>query len=143
MIMMMEKTTMPSGSSLRRPTGNLCCSLRILHCTSLCVVQMINVQSRSSAESTSEAMSESDEELKAAMILATRSRMLAMTLIYFAVNNQRLRVGCKAVTLIAHFAFLSPFLLFSLSSCGSRGSMSPPVFLSAPPSSATPSPSRS
>ena len=88
---------MPNGSSLRRPTGNLCCNLRILHCTSLCVVQMINVQSRSSAESTSDAMSESDEELKAAMILATKSRILAMTLIYIAVNIQTFRIGVRAV----------------------------------------------
>lgn len=80
-IMMMEKTRIPRGSSRRRPTGNLRRKRRIFHWTSLFVVQMINVQSRSRAESTREAMSEREEDVKAAMILATRRRMLAMTLI--------------------------------------------------------------
>ena len=79
--MMMEKTRIPRGSSRRRPTGNLRRKRRIFHWTSLFVVQMINVQSRSRAESTREAMSEREEDVKAAMILATRRRMLAMTLI--------------------------------------------------------------
>ena len=79
--MMMENTRIPRGSSRFRPTGNLCCSLRILHWTSLLVVHIMTVQRRSSAESTREAMSDSDEDAKAATILATRSRMFAMTLI--------------------------------------------------------------
>ena len=80
-IMMMEKTRIPRGSRRRRPTGNLCCSRRIFHWTSLFVVQMISVHSRSRAESTREAMSESEEDAKAATILATRRRMFAITLI--------------------------------------------------------------
>ena len=80
-IMMIEKTRIPRGSSRRRPTGNLCCSRRIFHWTSLFVVQMIRVQSRSRAESTSEAMSEREEDAKAAMTLAMRRMTLAMTLI--------------------------------------------------------------
>jgi len=79
---MIEKTRIPSGSRRLLPTGNLCCNLRILHCTSLLVVQIINVHRRSRAESTREAISESDDELKAAMTLATRRTMLAITLIY-------------------------------------------------------------
>ena len=79
--MMMEKTRIPRGSRRRRPTGNLCRSRRILHWTSLLVVQMIRVQSRSRAESTSEAMSEREEDAKAAMTLAIRRMTLAMTLI--------------------------------------------------------------
>ena len=80
-IMMMEKTRIPRGSSRRRPTGNLCCSRRIFHCTSLFVVQIIKVHSRSRAESTSEAMREREEDAKAAVILAMRRIMLAITLI--------------------------------------------------------------
>ncbi len=84
----------------------------------------MRVHKRSSAESTRDAIREREEEAKAAMILAARSKILATTLI-----------------LIAHFALFSPVLRFSRSSSGNRGSMSPPVFFSAPPSSATPSPS--
>lgn len=80
-IIIMEKTNIPRGSSRFRPTGNLCRNLRILHWTSLFVVQTINVHRRSRAESTSDAIRDSDEELKAAMPLATRRRTLAMTLI--------------------------------------------------------------
>ena len=79
--MMMEKTRIPRGSRRRRPTGNLCRSRRIFHWTSLFVVQMMRVQSRSRAESTSEAMSEREEDAKAAMTLAMRRMTLAMTLI--------------------------------------------------------------
>ena len=43
---------------------------------------MISVQSRSRAESTREAMSEREEDVTAAIILARRRMMLAMTLIY-------------------------------------------------------------
>ena len=80
--MMMENTRIPSGSSRLRPTGNLCCNFRVLHWTSLFVVQMINVHKRSRAESTKDAISERDEELNAAMILATKSIMLAITFIW-------------------------------------------------------------
>ena len=80
-IMMMEKTRIPRGSSRRRPTGNLCRSRRMFHWTSLFVVQMMRVQSRSRAESTSEAMREREEDAKAAMTLAMRRMTLAMTLI--------------------------------------------------------------
>ena len=62
MTMMMEKTRMPRGSSRRLPTGNFFLSFLILHPTSLFVVQTMSVHRRSSAESTSEAISESDEE---------------------------------------------------------------------------------
>ena len=79
--MMMEKTRIPRGSSRLRPTGNLCCSRRIFHWTSLVVVQMIKVHSRSRAESTREAMSEREEDAKAAMILAMRRMIFAITLI--------------------------------------------------------------
>lgn len=79
--MMMEKTRMPRGSSRRRPTGNLCCSRRIFHWTSLLVVQMIRVHSRSRAESTREAMREREVDAKAAMILAMRRMTFAITLI--------------------------------------------------------------
>ena len=80
-IMMIEKTRIPRGSNRRRPTGNLCCSRLIFHWTSLLVVQMIKVHSRSRAESTREAMSEREEDPKAAMILAMRSKTFAITLI--------------------------------------------------------------
>lgn len=73
---------MPSGSSLRRPTGNLCRNFLILHCTSLFVVQIISVHSRSSAESTNEAIKERDEEPAAATTLAMRRMTLAATLIW-------------------------------------------------------------
>ena len=79
--MMMEKTSIPRGSRRRRPTGNLCCSRRIFHWTSLFVVQIIRVQSRSRAESTREAMSEREDDPNAAMTLAVRRRMFAITLI--------------------------------------------------------------
>jgi len=132
--MMIEKTRMPSGSRRRRPTGNLCCNLRILHCTSLLVVQMIEVHRRSRAESTRDAMSESDDELKAAMTLAMRRTTLAITLIYCtSVLPWSLRERIRQVTLMAHFALLSPFRLCSRSSSGSRGSMSPPFRFKVPP----------
>lgn len=140
-IMMIEKTSMPNGSSLRRPTGNLCCKPCIFHWTSLFVVQMIIVHNRSKAESTREAISDSDEEENAATIFAIRRKTLAMTLVYRAVSITEQTQDNRGLTLIAHLAFLSPFLLFSLSSSGSRGSMSPPVSLRAPPRSAMPSPS--
>lgn len=59
---MMEKTRIPRGSSRRLPTGNFFRSFVILQPTSLLVVQMMSVQSRSSAESTSEAISDRDCE---------------------------------------------------------------------------------
>lgn len=56
------KTRIPRGSRRRRPTGNLCWSLRIFQATSLFVVQMISVQRRSRAESAREAMREREED---------------------------------------------------------------------------------
>jgi len=81
-IIMMEKTRIPRGSSLRRPTGNLCWSRLIFHWTSLLVVHIIRVHRRSSAESTSDAIRESEEDVKAAMILAISRRMFAIMLIW-------------------------------------------------------------
>ena len=81
-IIMMEKTRIPSGSSLRRPTGNLRWSRPIFHWTSLLVVHIISVHRRSRAESTREAISEREDDVKAAMTLAISSRMFAITLIW-------------------------------------------------------------
>ena len=108
---------------------------------------MIRVQRRSRAESTRDAMSDSEEDAKAATTLATRRRIFATTLIYAGVSNllteileisKNRKIG---LTLIDHLALLSSVLRFSLSSSGSKGSISPPVLFNAPPSSATPSPS--
>lgn len=92
---MIEKTRIPSGSRRLRPTGNLCCNFRILHCTSLLVVQIINVHRRSRAESTREAMSDNDDELKAAMTFATRRAMLAITLTYLYVSVATKSAGAE------------------------------------------------
>lgn len=81
MIIIIENTNIPSGSNLLLPTGNFLLSLLIRHPTSLCVVKMIAVHSKSSAESANEAISDRDEELRAATPLAISSIMLAMTLI--------------------------------------------------------------
>ena len=78
---MMLNTTMPRGSRRRRPTGNLYCRCLIFQATSLLVVKIMRVQSRSRAESTSEAIREREEEWTTAMHFAARRRMLAMTLI--------------------------------------------------------------
>jgi hypothetical protein len=120
---MIENTSIPSGSNLRRPTGNFFLSLCKRHSTSLCVVNIIAVHNRSKAESASDAMSESEDEYPAAIPLAMRRRMLAITLM-----------------LIAHFAFLLPTRRFSCSSSGRKGSTRPSVSCSAPPPSAIPSP---
>ena len=81
MTMMMEKTRIPRGSKRLLPTGNFLRSFLILQPTSLLVVQTINVQRRSRAESTSDAMRERDEEYPAAMPFAASRMMLATTLI--------------------------------------------------------------
>lgn len=81
MIIMIEKTRIPIGSRRLRPTGNFFFSRVSLQPTSLLVVHIISVQSRSSAESTSDAMRERELDFNAAMLLATRRKMLTMTLI--------------------------------------------------------------
>jgi hypothetical protein len=78
----MENTNIPNGSSLRRPTGNFALRLDNFHCTSPFVVQIINVQRRSSDESTKEATSEREEEKKTAPIFAARRRIFARILIW-------------------------------------------------------------
>jgi hypothetical protein len=91
---------------------------------------MISVHSRSSAESTNEAISERDDEKKTAPILAAKRRTLAITLIYsheFSFNRRH-----KGLTLMAHRAFLAPFLRLVRSSSGRKASMSSPIFCSAP-----------
>ena len=80
-IIIIEKTRMLRGSRRRRPTGNLCWRRRIFQATSLLVVHIIKVQSKSRAESTREAIRDREEEKKAAHILAMRRRTLATTLI--------------------------------------------------------------
>jgi hypothetical protein len=122
-IIIIENTNIPSGSSLRRPTGNFFLSLCKCHSTNLCVVNTIAVHSKSNAESASDAMSESEDEYPAAIPFAMRRRTLAITLI-----------------LIAHFAFLLPTRRFSCSSSGRKGSTRPSVSCNAPPPSAIPSP---
>ena len=89
MIIMIEKTRMPKGSSRRRPTGNLCCNFVIFHCTNLFVTQMITVHNRSRAESASEAMRDKDEDVHAAAIFAMRRRILARTLICMIVSREK------------------------------------------------------
>lgn len=78
---MMEKTRIPSGSRRRRPIGNFFLRLVRRHPTSLFVVQMMMVQSRSSAESTSEAIRDNELDHRAATPLAASKRILTMTLI--------------------------------------------------------------
>lgn len=80
----MENTRIPSGSSRRRPTGNLRLRLSRRHCTSLFVVQTMRVHNRSRAESRREATRESEEDWVAAAALAANSIMLAITLIYIS-----------------------------------------------------------
>lgn len=121
--MMIENTTIPNGSSLLLPTGNFCFRLWIRHETSLCVVKMIAVQSRSSAESTKEAISDREDEYPAAMPLATRRRTFAATFM-----------------LIAHLALRRPMRRFSCSCSGRKGSTRPSLSCNAPPPSAIPSP---
>ena len=77
----MLKTRMPKGSRRRRPTGNLCCRRLIFQATSLLVVKIMRVQRRSRAESTRDAIRDSEVDENAARHFAARSRMLAITLI--------------------------------------------------------------
>lgn len=77
---MMEKTRIPSGSSLFLPTGKRVRRESRRQLTSLFVVQTITVQRRSRAESVSDAISERDEEKNTATTLAARRAMLANTL---------------------------------------------------------------
>lgn len=76
-----ENTNIPKGSSRLLPTGNFALSLCSLHCTSLFVVHTISVHSRSNAESTNDAISDSDDEKYAAMHFAISSKIFAITLI--------------------------------------------------------------
>ena len=69
------------GSSLLRPIGNRFLSGLIFHWTSLFVVQIMIVHRRSRAESTKLAISDNEEEKKAAIILAANRHTLAKTLI--------------------------------------------------------------
>lgn len=80
--MMMEKTRIPRGSRRLRPTGNFFLSLSSRQPTSLLVVQMMTVQRRSSAESTRDAIKESELDQIAATPLAASRRTLTATLIY-------------------------------------------------------------
>ena len=82
MTMMIEKTRIPRGSKRFRPTGNFVLSLASRQLTSLLVVKMMTVQSRSNAESTSEAIRERELDQMAAMPFAARRRILTKTLIY-------------------------------------------------------------
>ncbi len=61
-IIIILKTRIPSGSSRRRPTGNLCCRRVRFQATSLLVVQIIMVQRRSRAESTKLAIKLREED---------------------------------------------------------------------------------
>lgn len=78
---MMENTRMPIGSRRLLPTGNFFLSLFRRHPTNLFVVQMMTVHRRSSAESTSDAMSEREFDQRAATPFAANNRMLTKTLI--------------------------------------------------------------
>ena len=80
--MMMEKTRMPRGSRRLRPTGNFFLSLSRRQPTSLLVTQMMTVQRRSRAESTRDAMRESELDQIAATPFAANRSILTQTLIY-------------------------------------------------------------
>lgn len=77
----MEKTRIPSGSRRRRPTGNLAFKRFNFHATNLFVVQTISVQSKSNAESTNDAINDSEDEKYAAMHFAASSKTFATTLV--------------------------------------------------------------
>lgn len=81
MTMRMEKTRMPMGSSRRRPIGNFFRKPSTRQLTSLLVVQMMTVQSRSRAESTRDAIKDRELDQMAATPLAARRRMFTTTLI--------------------------------------------------------------
>ena len=76
-----ENTRIPRGSSRRRPTGNLRRRLFSRHCTNLFVDHTIRVHRRSRAESSREAMRDSEEDWVVAIALAANSNTLAMMLI--------------------------------------------------------------
>ena len=79
---------MSDGKELVRGlTGNFRRRLPRRHETRRFVVHTIKVQSRSSPESTREAMRESEEEYIAAIALAARRITFAITLIYLEVNQ--------------------------------------------------------
>ncbi|KAI8409261.1 hypothetical protein FOFC_09096 [Fusarium oxysporum] len=108
MTMMIENTRIPSGSKRLRPTGKRRCIACNRHKTSLLVDHTISVHSKSSAESTSDATSDSDPVVNTANAFPAKRRILAITLI-----------------LIAKFAFLAAFLLFSFSSSGNNSPILP------------------
>lgn len=84
--MIMEKTRMPMGSKRLRPIGNLFFRAFRRQPTSLFVVQMMIVQSKSRAESTRDAIKDSEFDQMAATPLAASRRMLTRTLIWVIVS---------------------------------------------------------
>lgn len=79
--MMMEKTRIPMGSRRLRPMGNFFLRVWRRQPTSLLVVQMMIVQSKSRAESTRDAIKDSEFDQMAATPLAASKKMLTRTLI--------------------------------------------------------------
>jgi hypothetical protein len=78
---MIEKTRIPMGSRRRRPMGNFFFRLCKRQPTSLLVVQMMMVHSKSSAESTRDAISDKELDQIAATPLAASRRTFTRTLI--------------------------------------------------------------
>jgi hypothetical protein len=78
---MIEKTRIPMGSRRRRPMGNFFFRLCKRQPTSLFVVQMMIVHSKSSAESTRDAISDKELDQIAATPLAASRRTFTRTLI--------------------------------------------------------------
>jgi hypothetical protein len=76
-----EKTRMPIGSRRRLPTGNFFLSFDKRQPTSLLVVQIMMVHSRSRAESTSDAMRERELDQMAATPFAAKRNMFTITFI--------------------------------------------------------------
>jgi hypothetical protein len=70
---------------------------------------MISVHNRSSAESTIEAMSDSDDDEITAAIFATKSTMLAMI---FILACQQCGIEFGILTLMAHLALFASFRRF-------------------------------
>lgn len=85
---MIEKTRIPIGSRRLLPTGNFFFSLDNRHPTNLLVTHIITVHRRSSAESTSEAMSERELDQMAATPFAASKRMLTITFICTGVSTE-------------------------------------------------------
>ena len=141
MTMRMEKTRMPIGSRRRRPIGNFFRKPSTRQLTSLLVVQMMTVQSKSRAESTRDAIKERELDQMAATPLAARRRMFTITLI--CTVSLRKHAWDSVLTLIAHLACLADFARLLRSSSGRKGSKSSPLLPNGPRSSATPSPSTS